>query len=368
MITTNSEKSSDGTLSCASSHFQSNFKKINPESSEKEWNLLFEDAKNIGNIAFNPFASKHEKTMAELALHRVLYSIYSGQISVPFNKGWRNLDDYRFVRLRELLECAWYENEKATCSHFFDSIPEYTNFEVWATENCRNHRSNVIHPIFNFLCNEATFEQLREFVIQETPFDIHFGDILAKMLPGVYGSAKSEFTKNFWDEMGRGKEKAMHRQLRINMTNDLGLTDDFYLTDVERFIIEELRLANMYFHAVFNRALLPQAIGMMLVTELMVPGRFNQQIEGWRRVGWPDNKMNYLIEHTVVDVEHAEGWMQKVIKPILNMQPNILVEITLGMARRLQHAEEVCDAMLSSFKKTQQEMTYAEPSNAHTIL
>ncbi|MGN4107417.1 iron-containing redox enzyme family protein [Burkholderia gladioli] len=320
------------------------FLAIEANAGDAAWQRLLNEAGTAAAAAFG--AAGSEQVEAELALHRVLYALYAGRIATPWTPGWRDLDHHRFDQLRQVLEQAWSDSETARYGELFGTPPAPEQFEQWASAHCRSHRSNVGHPLFAFLRDTASHEQLREFLVQETPFDIHFGDILAKMLPGVYGAAKAEFSKNFWDEMGRGETELMHRQLRLDMTNALGEADDVYLNDIERFCVEELRLANMYFHAVFNRALLPQAIGMMLATELMVPGRLDQQIMGWRRVGWPEERMRYLLEHTVVDVEHAHGWMHEVVMPMIQARPDLMAPIAFGMARRLEHAAAVCDRMM----------------------
>jgi len=323
------------------------FRAIRPESPAERWSSLLDDARRTARAVFAADAFPAGRADAEQQLHRVLYCLYAGRIAVPWTAGWRNLDDCRFDDLRRILESAWERHDRHRLAEAFGPLPAVEGFAQWATQHCQSHRSNVSHPLFDYLCDRASLAQLREFIVQETPFDIHFGDILAMMLPGVYGRAKSEFSRNFWDEMGRGEAALMHRQLRLDMTRRLGVPDDAYLHDVERFCMPELRLANMYFNAVFNRSQLPQAIGMMLATELMVPGRLDRQILGWRRVGLRDDDMRYLLEHTVVDVEHAKGWMDEVVLPMLAREPALMAEIVLGMARRLDHAGAVCDHMVA---------------------
>jgi hypothetical protein len=56
--------------------------------------------------------------------------------------------------------------------------------------------------------------------------------------------------------------------------------------------------------------------------------------------------MTYLLEHTVVDVEHAEDWMQEVIQPIVEDRAEATREITLGALRRLDIAGRICDRMM----------------------
>jgi pyrroloquinoline quinone (PQQ) biosynthesis protein C len=320
------------------------FREISASASNTQWESLLADTAAACKIAYP--ASGSGDAAADEALHQMLYSLNAGRVAVPWDDGWKNMDDYRYDQLRQTIETAWAADERRLHGAVIDQLPDAAGFPAWAQAYCQADRSNVSHPLFSFLCERATQAQLREFLFQETPFDIHFGDMLAMMLPGVYGGAKAELSKNFWDEMGHGVPAVMHRELRLQMTRSLGLDDHLYL-DAERFCVEELRLANMYFHAVTHRSLLPQALGMMLATELMVPGRLDQQIQGWRRVGWPEASMRYLLEHVVVDVEHAHGWMEEVVNPLLACRPRLMAEIALGMARRLHHAAAVCDRMMA---------------------
>lgn len=289
---------------------------------------------------------------AELIVHRLLYSLYTARILAPWSAHWYDVEDPGCAQLRHTLETAWERHDRLR----FAAEPELPRdadaLADWAAERCHADRSNPDHPLFHFLSEEATFDQLREFLLQETPFDIHFGDILSLMLLGIYGQAKAELAQNFWDEMGHGRCAESHRALRLSMMSAVGIDPEVHITGLERFCLEELRLANMYFHAAFNRRLIPQAIGMMLATELMVPGRIERQIAGWRRVGLPDDSMVYLHLHTHIDVEHARGWRDEVVLPLLSSQPQLMGEVALGLRRRLAYATDVCDRMLTLLPQT----------------
>ncbi|WP_423907987.1 iron-containing redox enzyme family protein [Candidatus Spongiihabitans sp.] len=84
-----------------------------------------------------------------------------------------------------------------------------------------------------------------------------------------------------------------------------------------------------------------------LATELMVPGRMEKQVDGWRRIGLADNDMIYLIEHITVDIEHANGWMHEVVLPMIGHYPNTVIDIVLGVERHLDHAVAVLDKMMT---------------------
>ncbi|MDD0976653.1 iron-containing redox enzyme family protein [Pseudomonas fontis] len=321
------------------------FNHLPADATPAQWEALLGMAQQTLDIAFEGEQDAVSR-QAQTCIHRVLYWIYAHRINSPMNASWKDCDSYQYDRLRQLLESRWEAFQGQQLKPLLGNLPTAANFEAWSNSVCQAHRSNVSHPLFDFLKNQASFAQLREFISQETPFDIHFGDILAMMLPGVYGGAKAEFSKNFWDEMGHGEVPRAHRQMRLEMTSAIDVDPDAYLHNIEMFCLEELRLANMYFKGAFNRSKLFQAIGMMLATELMVPGRLEQQIQGWRRVGLEDSTMAYLLEHTVVDVEHAAGWLNEVVLPLVQQRPQAIHDIAFGMLQRLEYAADVCDHML----------------------
>ncbi len=65
-------------------------------------------------------------------------------------------------------------------------------------------------PLFPFLAETATFEQMKWFLRQEVAGEAGFDDLLAMTQLKMPGRAKLEMARNFWDEMGRGFAKGMH--------------------------------------------------------------------------------------------------------------------------------------------------------------
>ncbi|KUL36298.1 hypothetical protein ADL22_24835 [Streptomyces sp. NRRL F-4489] len=289
---------------------------------------------------------------AELDLHRFLYEINAHRLLPPWSEHWRDYGHPVLLAAHRTAQEAWLARDRAVVGADTAVPGTAEEFAAWATKTCEGHASGVTHPLFDFLADDATFEQLRDFIAQETPFDIHFGDLVALLLPGVHGELKIELAGNFWDEMGRGTADATHRRLRLAMMERVGVPLDGYLTDVDGYWLEELRLANLYFQTAADRRLAPQAVGMLLATELVVPGRIDRQIDGWRRVGLTDPEMHYLREHVTVDVEHAQGWLDHVVVPLARTRPDLLPEIALGVMRRLDAALAVCDRAWNALRST----------------
>lgn len=279
-------------------------------------------------------------------VHEVLYAINVASLALPWEHPAIQANHPFVAEVRRTIETAWDRDERRRHQAVLDAAPPVARFEEWITEHVRDHRSNVSHPLFRFLEEEATLDQLRAFFFQETPFDIFHADLITLMMPGVYGVMKEELAKNFWDEMGAARADEMHRTIRIDTARSLGLDTDAHVREIQRFCAEELALANMYFDGVLNRGKLLQIIGMMLATETMVPGRINRQIDGFRRNGLDGLQIHYLTLHAEVDIVHGAGWMRNVVLPLLERHPEAMRDVLLGVERRLYWAGAVCDRML----------------------
>ncbi|MDB5904168.1 MAG: hypothetical protein JWM26_3046 [Betaproteobacteria bacterium] len=294
-------------------------------------------------------AFDHGSRDAELDLQRAAYLIICSRLAVPWQPPASNAHHPLFTRILYRFECGWRKHAIKRHRDVLSKLPSIDEFPDWMVRVVQSHASNVGHPLFSFLKHKAAYAQLREFLYQETPFDILFGDILALMLPGIYDAPKRELLSNFWDEMGRGNLALMHRNLRLDMMASLDMLPDSHIAELENFCVQELALANHYLLTAVHRNRLAELIGALLATETMVPGRLQCQIDGWRRVGLADESMTYLLEHTVVDIGHADGWMNGVVKPVLAATPQVLPDIVLGVLRRLELAGDICDVMHSSF-------------------
>ena len=301
----------------------------------------------VNHLARRAFAEGDAQ--AELQVHQTLYRINLACLAVPWQHPGLHPRHPFIAAVRHALEVAWDRHDRARHANTLTHLPDIGTFRDWVCSIVQSHSSNVSHPLFPFLRDQATYQQLRRFVMQETPLEVFFGDVLTLMLPGVYGPMKVELCKNFWDEMGHAEETRMHRVLRLDLMAALDIPADHYLTHITEYYIEELRLINMYFDTVHNRGKLLQSIGIMLATEFMIPGRLACQIAGWRRVGMSEDPLAYLIEHTTVDVEHADGWMNQVVMPLLHDHPAAMSDMVLGVLRRLDNAGAVCDRFYKEF-------------------
>ncbi len=283
---------------------------------------------------------------ARRELHSALYRINTAAISCPWQHDGFNVGHPLFSWLRDAIESAWLDDERDRAVPEVADVPlDPEGFASFVTDVIQRHRSGVGHPLFRFLQRDATRAQLREFHLQESPLDVIFADLLCLIMAGLPGPLRQEVAANFWDEMGRGSLQFAHRTLRERMTESLGLSTSAHLDTVELFGWEELALANLYYRATLDRQRLCEGIGILLATEMAVPGRIECQLEGCLRVGMKQADLRYLEEHVTVDVAHADGWLRAVVLPIVRARPEAATDVMLGVWRRLELAAAVCDRM-----------------------
>jgi len=304
---------------------------------------------NIKILCRKAFAEQDDESLLEV--HQVLYQINIAHLAVPWEKSAVNLLHPLISSISRTINDCWEQSERKKYHELLSNIPDASNFESWIRKFVDEHPKNYLHPIFPFLRDKASFAQMRDFFLQESPLEMLFGDIIAMMLPGVYSDMKAEISENFWDEVGHGKMNLVHRELRGNIMKLLDIPKDCYINQIELFERQELELINTYLSAAIDRTKMSQQVGALLATELMIPGRFVYQIEGWKRNGLPVENLKYLTDHVTVDAEHAEHWMEHVVMPLVNQHPSIIPEIVLGAARRLDVAGRVCDQLYTRMQR-----------------
>jgi hypothetical protein len=166
------------------------------------------------------------------------------------------------------------------------------------------------HRLFPFLANEATREQMMWFLKQEAAGEAGFDDLVALAQIKMPTRAKLELARNYWDEMGNGREWAIHGRLLENVVKHFGITPS-----IEETVTESLRLQNLMMGLACNRYYAWYAIGALGVIEMTAPGRVGMVNEGLARLGVPCDIREYFALHSVLDVKHSREWNKEVIEP-----------------------------------------------------
>ena len=203
------------------------------------------------------------------------------------------------------------------------------------------------HPFFtDFLTNKASFDDMRFYLAQETlP---RFDDLLAMIQIGSPMQMKIELAKNYWDEMGNGIASQAHTTMFAKVKQYFKVTETFSHNNI---LASSLVSDNLSAMLALYREHYAKAIGFQAVTEFCVPHRFKYFIKGCRRIGVPEDILAYHILHTDIDGEHAQGWFQEIVKPLVVQYPESIKHIIQGAELKLNSSQYFFDGIIEQINK-----------------
>lgn len=219
-------------------------------------------------------------------------------------------------RIEERLVEEWARGESAGAEDEARSDP------VGAMR--RFARIDQIPPIYDWVAERATFEQLRSFLELEGGPDGGFDDLVAMCQVGLSGSPKVEMARNYWDEMGNGDGARVHTELHRDVARALGFRD-LRRADLPDEALERSVLGGLL---VLSRRFQPEAVGALGLLELQAGPRCRRVVAGLERVGAPAGAFPFYREHAEADPRHGKAWLEEVVAD-LGRDPRWAV----GMAR-----------------------------------
>ncbi|HEY8986300.1 MAG TPA: iron-containing redox enzyme family protein [Streptomyces sp.] len=287
--------------------------------------------------------------MALWDLHEILAQIYDHDFGPP---GVDRADTETQPIHRDIaavLEKAVLERELADITDDeLSSYPEDPDaYVAWLKARIGEHASRR-HPLYReFMRNEADAEEFRFFLAQESNLDPRFDDIFALMQLGVSGPQKLELAANYRDEMGNGDPADVHTVMFAQALRTVS-ADDAYIAKNQ--LLETRISGNFCACLALSRRHYLKAVGFMGVTEYLVPMRFRDFVDGWRRAGLPEAGVRYPELHIGIDAQHASGWFKNVVKPLIREDPRSGREIATGALIRLNSSQRYLDAVLAHFR------------------
>ena len=185
-------------------------------------------------------------------------------------------------------------------------------------------------PLFPWLAEHATRDQIRWFLRQEAAGEAGFDDLVAMTQVKLPAGPKLELARNYWDEMGRGNLRGMHGPMLSGLIDTLDLDPE-----IETTVWESLALANAMTAMATTRRYAWHSVGALGVIELTAPGRSACTAAALRRIGLSDRERRYFDLHAVLDVKHSEDWNREAIRPLVEEDPRRATAMAEGALIRL---------------------------------
>lgn len=186
-------------------------------------------------------------------------------------------------------------------------------------------------PLFPWLAEEASKDELRWFLQQEAAGEAGFDDLVAMTQVKLPDGPKLELARNYWDEMGRGQLKGMHGPMLNGLVETLDLDPT-----IEGTAWESLALANAMTAMASARRYAWHSVGALGVIELTAPGRSDCVAKGLKRIGLSERERRYFSLHAVLDVKHSEDWNREAIRPAVEEDARRATAMAEGALLRLE--------------------------------
>lgn len=288
-----------------------------------------------------------------MSIDRIDWVRFAGELSgTHFGAFQRQLTNYNTRRLEPSLpgdspapdldtehavakaEIAFIEVQRRAISKFIGDVPTDTDQFLKWFENLKKTGPGQGDPLFPWLATQATASQMKWFLLQEVAGEAGFEDLLAMTQVKMPVQAKLEMARNFWDEMGRGREKGMHGPMleRLASYFDLAPTPD-------QVVPEALALGNTMIALARHRRYAFHSVGALGVIEMTAPTRAGFVDQGLRRLKIPPKKRHYFALHAILDVKHSEEWNREVVRSLVAEDPRRAQAIAEGAVMRLWHGK-----------------------------
>ena len=217
--------------------------------------------------------------------HRALLILYQQHVQIA-PTGRNAYQFHPFVcRMMQELERPW-EKELLRRVHreaslTLENLPaDPAEFAHWYQLAAFNHPLYE-HDLYAFLASEATMSQLDWFLRMECAGEAAFDDLVALAQVGTRGEVKMEMAKNYWDEMGRGRDQAVHTHLFHQLIDDLHIS----APDASELPWEVLSGINLMIWSCIHRRNDFRAQGVLGAVELLAPQRCTRVVHGATRLG-----------------------------------------------------------------------------------
>ncbi len=264
------------------------------------------------------------------ALHLQLADANRGRLApILDEESWRSEIDRDYARA--ILEGNVLELERSRIADRAADAPTDADAFIAWYEALKENGPGQNDPLFPWLAEHASAEEMRWFLHQEVAGEAGFDDLVALTQLRLDTRPKLELARNYWDEMGRGSEGGMHGPMLTRLADTLQLST----LDVP-IVWESLALGNIMLGLATNRRFAYQSLGALGVVELTAPWRAQHVDAGLKRLGIAPHARHYFALHATLDVKHSIAWNAEVLHPIVASEPRAARAIAEGALLRLE--------------------------------
>ena len=259
----------------------------------------------------------------QLALWTLYELHYRGFAGVDERLEW----DPELLRLRGRLE-ATYERHLREATRDFVATVVQSEDEL-AETLFAGVEAYPFPPLSSFLQRRATPDQMREFLVTRSLYQLKEADPHSWVIPRLDGAVKVALVEVQYDEYGSGRPQRLHASMFAQTMLACGL-DPSYARHVDAVPAVTLAVSNLVSLFGLNRRLRGAALGHLGAFEATssVPSR--KVAGGLRRLGFGDEAAAYYDEHVEADSVHEQVAMRDICEGLVRQSPELLEDVAFG--------------------------------------
>ncbi|GAA1263083.1 iron-containing redox enzyme family protein [Arthrobacter pascens] len=250
------------------------------------------------------------------------------------------------IRVRQLLESP-FEKALRTAAHECAPLASLPPAETLSSDDVADILFELAArdsgpSMSRHVARKATLEQLHEFLIHKSVYQLKEADPHTWAIPRLTGRAKAALVEIQADEYGGGRPDRMHSALFARTMRGLGLEDDFgaYVDTVPAISLASVNMMSLFG---LNRRLRGAIAGHLAIYE-MTSSRPNQLYgQGFRRHGFGAEVTGYFDEHVEADAVHEQIAGRDLAGGLVEAEPGLLGDVLFGATASL-----AIDARLSA--------------------
>ncbi len=277
-------------------------------------------------------------------LHLALYVCYELHYQSFAGVADRWEWDPALISFRNELECAFMEGLEAAVQSRAGVRPEELADLLFELAEDDDGPS-----LSNFLQNEGTIDQFREFVVHRSAYQLKEADPHTWAIPRLRGAAKAAMVESQADEYGSGRPDRVHSTLFAKAMDALGL-DSAYGAYLDRIPGTTLATVNLISRFGLHRELRGALTGHLAMFEITSPVPNRRYAGALRRFGVSDEAIDFFDEHVEADSVHEQVAARDLAQGLALDQPVLTEQIVFGAESLLMLESRWGAALLAAWQ------------------
>jgi hypothetical protein len=180
-----------------------------------------------------------------------------------------------------------------------------------------------------YMATQGTLDQLLEFHVHRSAYQLKEADPHSFMLPRLSGAAKAALVEIQADEYGEGREADMHAELYALTLRELGLDDTYggYLDAIPAVTLATVNCASFF---ALHRRLRGAAVGHLAVFEMASVEPMGRYSVALRRHGFGSWARLFYDTHVVADAHHQILAARDLAGGLVRAEPQLAADVLLG--------------------------------------